>query len=147
MAKPRDVVNQGIANQLAYHKACTEELSKEFEKVNKLPQEILDLNDCVYVDWQSWSETLYLIFQNKETVKQLRMAGVVGLKTEFYGQGSGDETKWRWVNGELVVGETYYKFDVSSADKPPKCRIEAITETKEVTTYKAICEETEEEVK
>ena len=81
-------------------------------------------------------------YQNVDVdiLKVARMAGVVGLKTTMYQPGN-------WVaEGEIMIGEnTKAIILLSGLPKPPSCRIEAYKET--VTKYKAICEETGEEVK
>ena len=74
-------------------------------------------------------------------IKVLRLMGVYGIKS------SHDKFSNTWFyKGTFQVGEDTITIKVDGGSQPPACRIEKIVEMKKVTTYKAICEDTEEEL-
>lgn len=73
-------------------------------------------------------------------VKQLKLAGVYGFRSKFAGS-----KRWHYT-GSFMAGNDEIVVMVDGGSKPPLCRIEETKEWKEIITYKAICEETEEEV-
>ena len=74
-------------------------------------------------------------------IHQLKLLGIHGLKSTY----RNNINKWEY-RGSIRIENTIIKIRVDGGSKPPNCRIEETREMKEVITYKAICEETEEEV-
>jgi len=77
-----------------------------------------------------------------EVVKQLKIAGVCNIKARF----RHFDQSWEYT-GSFMAGNDEIVVKIDGGNKPLNCRIEETREVKEVITYKAICEETEEEIK
>jgi len=73
-------------------------------------------------------------------ILQLKLEGIYGLKSTFR------RTNTWYYTGSLRIGDDVFTIMVDGGSTPPACRIEETNEFKEVITYKAICEETGEEV-
>ena len=76
-----------------------------------------------------------------DIIKKLKLSGIFGLKPTFKTSSGG----W-YYKGSLMIGEFEVTIMVDGGSSPPNCRIEETKETREVTTYKAICPETGEEL-
>ena len=74
-------------------------------------------------------------------IKQLKIIGMQGLKSAY----RNFNNTWTY-RGSIQIGDITVSVRIDGGSKPPNCRIEETREWKEVSTYKAICEETEEEV-
>ncbi|KKM27110.1 hypothetical protein LCGC14_1578050 [marine sediment metagenome] len=74
-----------------------------------------------------------------EFIRALKLCGVTGIKSSYRGYAN----KWAY-SGTFQVGNETIEIMVDGGSQPPTCRVEKIVEMKEVTTYKAICEETGE---
>ena len=73
-------------------------------------------------------------------IHQLKIDGIYGLKSTFRRSNS-----W-YYKGSFRVGDDVFTIMIDGGSKPPACRIEETKEFKAVITYKAVCEETGEEV-
>ena len=73
-------------------------------------------------------------------IKQLKLAGVYGFHSKF-----ATSNRWHYT-GSFAIDSHEFTIKVDGGSKPPLCRIEETKEWKEVISYKAICEETGEEV-
>ena len=121
----------------------TNEAKAALALVSTLPEEIQLLDgmaDTGYPD-----ELLRLSFysnkaESEATLRTLKMAGVQGLTPKIgYAPDS-------WVAyGNFVVDGKKVTVQISGLPKPPTCRIEEYEET--VKKYRAICNETGEEIK
>ena len=120
----------------------TLKLSKELSNI--LPEYLLE------VDWyqlkrreenEYYMETYCLMEKEADKlIHQLKLDGIYGLKSTFRRNNS-----WSYT-GSFRVGDDVFTIMIDGGSKPPACRIEETKEFKEVITYKAICEETGEEV-
>ena len=73
-------------------------------------------------------------------IRQLKLSGVYGITSKL-------TTSNRWhYTGSFVAGGDVVTIKVDGGSKPPACRVVRCVEKREVVVYKAICEETEEEV-
>jgi hypothetical protein len=142
----------------------TEEYQKKLMELNrvmaiadKLPDEIKQINDCTSAWGFTYSSIrldggeLYVIFDSDETIKQLKMMGVQGFKTSFYGGYFHEPDKWMWNNGSIKLSEhTTINFSGGHPQKPPQCIIEEYEEapknTKPEKRLRAICTETGKEI-
>jgi len=75
-------------------------------------------------------------------IEQLKIAGVHSIKARFKPWSQ----SWEYA-GYFMAGNDEITIKIDGGNKPPNCRIEETREVKEVITYKAICNETEEEIK
>lgn len=80
--------------------------------------------------------------EGDKLIRQLKIWGMQKLKSKFAG---GLSNRWQF-EGVIMVGDIELTIRIDGGSKPPNCTIEEIKEFKEVITYKAICEETGEEV-
>ena len=131
--------------QKAFNKAALS-LDKAREIAPLLPDIILEQSWYLFRETETkkwYMETWFLKEDEADAlIKQLKIAGVYGIKAKFNSYNKG----WTYT-GNFIVGEDEIEVKVDGGSKPPQCRIEEIKEFKEVTTYKAICDETGEEVK
>jgi len=143
--KPLETVHQAIKDEIKRHENALSELEKELEMVEKLPEDIANLQDCEYVDYWSWSNKLYVLFKDNATAKILKMAGVQGLVATPERTYSGTLV-WHWKSGELECNDTKFLFGVGEAEKPASCEIEEKDEipTTPIKVFKIICHETGE---
>ena len=101
-----------------------------------VPEEIKSLNVKLASDY---SGRLSIIGYDEDTLKALKTTGIMGLrKTLSY------DTNWR-ADGKVFLGGQEVDVIVHAVEQPPTCRLEEYTEL--VTKYRAICEETGEEIK
>lgn len=75
-------------------------------------------------------------------VKELKIAGVQGFKATH----KQFTDAWCYT-GEIAVDAIIITIKVDGGSQPPSCRVEETREVREVTVYKAYCEETGEELK
>jgi len=89
-----------------------------------------------------YMETWCLDEEKADTfIKELKIVGVYGFHSKFI-----NSNCWHYT-GSFVIGDNEFTVKVDGGSKPPLCRIEETKEWKEVISYKAICDETGEEVK
>lgn len=121
-------------------------LAKVRELQRLLPKSVLNQNWYVFRrdgNHQWYMETWGMKPGEADAlVTQLKILGVCSIKSHFnqYNQ------SWCY-EGSFLSGEDTMTVRVDGGSKPSACRVEEIKEVKEVITYKAICEETGEEVK
>ena len=147
--KPLQYVQEALTDEVERHESALKEIDKELELVRLLPDSIADINDCNYVDYQSWNNSLNIRFDSPYTARLLKIAGVQGLKTSHYE--SSYPTKhieWRWTDGTMTYNNTNFLLSVSKAEQPPTCRIEQVEEVVNgtITRLKVICTESGEEI-
>jgi len=76
-----------------------------------------------------------------DLIRQLKIWGAVGMKSKYHPLTNAWEFKC-----SAMVEDIELTIKIDGGSKPPNCRIEESKEMKEVITYKAICEETGDEV-
>ena len=114
------------------------------EIIPLMPEAIL--NQQWYAFYQTevnkwYMETWGLEEEKADTfIKQLKLAGVYGFHSKFAAS-----KRWHYT-GSFAIDSHEFTVKVDGGSKPPLCRIEETKEWKEVISYKAICEETGEEV-
>jgi len=101
-----------------------------------VPEEIKTLEINLDIDYTG---KISLLGFGEDTLKALQIAGAVGLRKTL----AGGQT-WA-ANGKVFLNGREVDVRVNSVEQPPACRLEeySVTETR----YKAICEETGEEIK
>ena len=127
---------ESIESQREWYLKQLVKLAKLEAFLEGVPEEIKSLNTSLDIDY---SGKISLHGYKEDTLKGLQIAGAVGLKkTLAYGK------TWE-AKGKLLLNGQELEVSVSSVEQPPACRLEeySITETR----YRAICEETGEEVK
>lgn len=115
------------------------------EIIPLMPEAILNQQWYVFRQTEAnkwYMETWCLEEEEADTfIKQLKLAGVYGFHSKFK-----DSNRWHYT-GSFAIDGHEFTVKVDGGSQPPHCRIVETREMKEVVTYKAICEETEEEVK
>jgi hypothetical protein len=142
-------IKEKIQDELEYWQRKLKEEEEEAliieDFADHLPEELKEL-EVNSLDYWSWSKTVRITYSNPDYFKVLKMSGVTGLKQVFYGKYTGIETHWRWEDGRLETPDGYkFEFEITKSAIPTGCRIEHVTETKEITRLVAICPESGEE--
>ena len=111
-----------------------------------LPQSVLDTEWWCFRhegDHKWYMETRTIAEPNEadKLVRELKLAGVYAIKSHH------NQYSDRWVyEGKFLMGDDIVTIRVDGGSKPPTCHVEKVVEVKEVITYKAICEETGDEL-
>ena len=116
---------------------------KAREMASLLPPELQALNGEADTGWYGIDLRLeFYTFYNKgiDLLKVAKIAGVQGLSPKMY-----SPDNWHAVGQFVLTNGSRAEIHLGYLPKPPACRIEEYQET--VTKYKAICEETGEEIK
>ena len=128
---------------LATKRRAVQEAEAALTIVDQLPEAIQQLDGEADTGW--YGEKLRLTFwhqfnPNVDLLRVLKMAGVQGLVPKM-----GYAPEYWNANGEFILDGGKVAVCITGLPKPETCRIEEYTET--VTKYRAICNETGEEVK
>jgi hypothetical protein len=114
--------------------------------IELLPQDIQNLCGNIATGWPGCDYHIsFYQFDNKDIdlIRVLKMAGVQGLTIKM----TTDTSPNYWESkGEFMVGDKNVGVHVFHLPKPQTCHIEEIEETVVVKKYKAICNESGEEV-
>jgi hypothetical protein len=122
-----------------------EQAQKAVELVDLLPPEILALEGSADCNGSNNDLSINInTYLNKgiDLLKVCKMAGVQGLVLHM---SYNNPDSW-YADGTIAIGDSTATINLHGMPRPPTCRIESTTETKEVTIYKAICKETGEEI-
>ncbi len=151
MTKPKPTTKLGILYRGKYteavktHKTLVAEHKKGEDLIKQMPRELLDINwyDFRQLEPGKWYLETWGMpgAEGDDFIKELKMMGVHGIKSTYRAFANSWEYK-----GLFAVDGVEIVVKIDGGSKPPNCRIEETREMTEVITYKAICEETEEEV-
>ena len=145
ITKLDEKLNKEYTESLERHKRMVVKRKEGKEIIKQLPEGFADMRWYAFSKLEDgkWYLETWGIEEKEadEFIKQLKLMGIYGLKSIYRAYNN----DWQYTGSFAVDGvEIVIKIDGGS--KPPNCRIEETKEMKEVITYKAICEETEEEV-
>ena len=146
MTKLEEKAKADLEGAKRYLERAKENLVIASELSSLLPHEILNID--WYIIRKNDTDKYYLetgILDNKiadKYIKILKLVGVQQITSRFKSY----QNKW-YYKGIMAVNGKEVEIMIDGGSKPPACRIEEQKEWKEVITYKAICKETEEEVK
>ena len=109
--------------------------------VDSLPTELQALEGSADTGSDKYLSVTFHQYNNQgvDLVKVCKMAGVQGLVTKMW-----NPNDW-YAHGEMAMGDVTVKVSINGLPNPPTCIIEPYTET--VTKYRAICEQTGEEIR
>jgi len=110
------------------------------ESLQEIDWWILHRNHADNADW--YMETN--IVDNEKGAELRRQLGLLGA-VNFREVYKGHSEAWK-CHCYLRIGEETVLVCIDGGATPPACRIEATTEMQEIITYKAICENTGEEI-
>jgi len=138
-------LNQEYIESLKRHKLIVAKRKEGKELIRHLPEGFADMR---WYSFQKLEDNKWYLEtwgmkaeEADEFIKQLKIMGIYGVKSKY----RSFDNSWQYTGSFGINGvELVVKIDGGS--KPQNCRIEETREMKEVITYKAICEDTEEEV-
>ncbi len=138
-------LKEEYADSLKSHKLIVAKRKEGKEIIKHLPEGFADMRWYAFRKLEEGKWYLETWGMEKEEadefIKELTLLGIYGLKSTYRRFNNSWEYRGSFgVNGVELVGK------IDGGSKPQNCRIEENREMKEVITYKAICEETEEEV-
>jgi len=145
ITKLEEKLNGEYAESLKRHKLMVTKHKEGKELIQHLPQGFADMR---WYSFQKLEDNKWYLetwgmpeVEADEFIKEIKLLGIHGLKSTYRSFNNSWEYRGSFgINGvELVI-------KVDGGSKPQNCRIEEHKELKEVITYKAICEETGEEV-
>lgn len=141
-------IQQEIDKETIDYKAKMERLNKMKEMAQALPAEIQQYDDCIFTYHSYYFNTLSICFDSDETIKKLKVLGIQGFRTAFWGDYNCDPDRWVWKDGKLELNDYKFEFMGGHPTRPPMCQIEEYEETPEAPKkrLRAICTMTGEKV-
>ncbi len=122
---------------IKWHEECLERYKRLKDFVEGVPEDILNLDVTFDIDYGK--KITMCGFGGEKTYIALKVTGVVGLRKKLL-----YEKEWG-AKGTVLLNSKEIGVTIYSVEQPPNCHIEEYTVTE--TKYKAICEETGEEIK
>lgn len=139
------MLDKGLADAGEAYQEARDRLIEGWPLANKLPEFLTATRWWVFTktDENKWYMETNVIdaTEGDELVRQLRLWGVYGLKSDFKTYSNA----WTY-RCTAMIGDIELSIKVDGGSKPANCRIEETVEMREVTVYKAICPETGEEL-
>jgi len=145
ITKLEEKLNGEYAESLKSHKLMVAKRKEGKKIIKQLPEGFADMRWYAFqkLEDNKWYLETWGMEEKEadEFIKKIKVMGIYGLKSSYRAYNN----SWQYTGSFAVDGiEIVIKIDGGS--KPPNCRVEEHKEFKEVITYKAICEETEEEL-
>lgn len=145
VTKLEQKLDKVYAESLKRHKLIVAARKEAKPIIEQMPDKLANRDWWQFkkLDEDKWHlETFGLSEQEAdELIKELKIVGVYGIKSTYKRYSNA----WAY-KGSITLGGIEVEIEVDGGSTPPNCRIEETREMKEVITYKAICEETEEEL-
>jgi len=138
-------LNEEYADSLKRHKLMVAKRKEGKEIIKHLPEGFADMRWYSFqkLEDKQWCLETWGMNEKEadEFILKLKLLGIYGLKSTYRSFNNS------WVyKGVFGINGVELVIKIDGGSKPQNCRIEETKEVKEVITYKAICEETEEEV-
>ncbi len=145
ITKLEERLNSDHSDKLKEYREILARRKEALPIIKQMPSELANMDWWLFrklEDDKWYLDSWYVSVEKGDAmIKQLKLIGIHGLKSTY----RTSINRWEY-KGSLKVGDTIVDIRIDGGSKPPNCRIEETKEWKEVTTYKAICDETEEEV-
>ena len=139
------MLNEKVERYVRYLEEALIKRKESKEIINLLPKELWKwdwycLEKRAENKW--YLETIVLEREKADNlILELKLMGICGLKSQY----KHFNNSWAY-SGSMMLGDIEVEIKVDGGSLPPRCRIEEVSELKSVISYKAICEETGEEV-
>ena len=146
ITKLEERLNSDHASKLKDYRDILARRKEAIPIIKQMPPELANIDWWTFLklDENKWFLDTWCLGNVKEAdsiIKQLKIIGIHGLKSAY----RNFNNSWTY-HGSNQIGAITIDIRVDGGSKPQNCRIEEHKEMKEVITFKAICEETEEEV-
>ncbi len=141
-----ELLNSDHASKLKDYRGILARRKEAIPIIRQMPPALANIAWFTFLKLSdhTWFLDTWVLSDTKEAdaiIKELKIIGIHGLKSAY----RNFSNSWTY-NGSIQIGAITINIRVDGGSKPPNCRIEETLEMKEVITYKAICEDTEEEV-